>query len=84
MTEAQQRRFYFPAWNGCAVANGWMMSRGRLKADIGIQMTEFRSWPDPAGPVALQVVVFADQLAATWMQHSGGKRGRSAAGKRET
>lgn len=30
MTEAQQRSFYFPAWNRCTRANDWRMERGRL------------------------------------------------------
>jgi hypothetical protein len=63
MTEAQQRRFYFPNWNGCAVANGWLMRRGRLGVDLAAQLEEFRGWPEPAGPGALQVVVFAEQWA---------------------
>ncbi|HEX3889441.1 MAG TPA: hypothetical protein VHX90_01205 [Verrucomicrobiae bacterium] len=63
MTEAQQRRFYFPNWNGCAVANGWMMTRGRLRADLAAQREEYAPWPDPAKELYLKVVTTAEQLA---------------------
>ena len=33
MTEAQRKRFYFPAWRAACRANGWRLERGRLVAD---------------------------------------------------
>jgi hypothetical protein len=69
MTEAQQRRFYFPAWNTCSVANKWFMQRGRLAADLAEQREEYSTWPDPASEVYLKVVTAAEQLAL--QQHRG-------------
>lgn len=63
MTEAQQRRFYFPVWNTCAVANGWFMVKGRLRADLDAQREERATWSDPAREVYLKVVTAAEQLA---------------------
>ena len=34
MTPAQQRRFYFPAWQDAARRRGWLMMDGRLMADL--------------------------------------------------
>ena len=64
MTDNQQRRFYFPAWNGCAVANGWVMVKGRLRADIGNLKPEVQSWPEPAREMGLKVLVTAEQVAS--------------------
>lgn len=63
MTEAQQRRFYFPAWNGCAVANQWFMARNRLVADLDAQREEYAHWPDLARELHSKVVTLAEQLA---------------------
>lgn len=63
MTEAQQRRFYFPQWNTCAVANDWLMKRGRLSADLDAQRVAYATWPDPAGPLYAKVVTAAEQIA---------------------
>lgn len=38
MTEAQQRRFYFPSWNDAVKANGWRMAKGRL---VGQRVEKF-------------------------------------------
>ena len=63
VTEAQQRRFYFPVWNTCAVANGWFMVKGRLRADLAAQREEYATWSDPAREVYLKVLTAAEQLA---------------------
>ncbi len=33
MTEAQRKRFYFPAWRDCQIANDWVLVGGRLACD---------------------------------------------------
>lgn len=33
MTPAQRKRFYFPAWHDCAVANDWLMEDGCMLCD---------------------------------------------------
>ncbi|MDR3458005.1 MAG: hypothetical protein P4N60_11205 [Verrucomicrobiae bacterium] len=51
-------------WNGCAVANNWLMTKGRLRADLAAQREEVAAtWDDPAKEVYLQVVTLAEQLA---------------------
>ena len=62
MTEKQQRRFYFPAWNECARANDWVMVRGRLLADLVAQRQEFLKWPQVAADAGLSVLDYAEQL----------------------
>lgn len=69
MTEAQQRRFYFPCWNACAVANGWFMVKGRLRADLVTQREEYAAWSDPARELYLKVVTTAEQLALQNHRH---------------
>lgn len=69
MTEAQQRRFYFPVWNTCAVANGWFMVKGRLRADVQSQKSEVQGWSEPARELCLKVLTSAEQLAL--QQHRG-------------
>ncbi|HSM84591.1 MAG TPA: hypothetical protein VLT16_00510 [Candidatus Limnocylindrales bacterium] len=64
MTEAQQKRFYFPAWNACARVNDWRMVQGRLVADLRRQRAEAQGWPETAREVMLQVLDYAEQLAA--------------------
>ena len=61
MTEAQQRRFYFPAWNDCAVANGWIMKKGRIQ-NPG-DRSQYETWSEPARSLALKVITIAEQLA---------------------
>ena len=63
MTRSQQKRFYFPAWNACAQANGWMMARGRLAIDPEEQANRALDLPDPARGALLLVLGFAAQLA---------------------
>jgi hypothetical protein len=63
LTEAQQRRFYFPAWNSCAVANKWFMTRGRLNADLAEQTIAYASWPEPGRELYSKVVCLAGELA---------------------
>jgi hypothetical protein len=63
MTELQQRRFYFPAWRECSIANGWIMARGRLQADLAAQRAEYATWPEPALGLYLKVITVAEQLA---------------------
>ena len=63
MNEAQQRRFYFPCWNSCAVANGWFMVKGRLRADLVAQREEYATWSEPGREMYLKVVTTAEQFA---------------------
>jgi hypothetical protein len=65
MTEAQQKRFYFPAWNKCADANDWRMAKGRF---IGRRSAPLGTAPDICA-VYDQVFAFAEQLAAA--EHRG-------------
>lgn len=46
MTPAQQRRFYFPAWQDAARRRGWVMMEGRLIADL-----DARLWLPPEHPL---------------------------------
>ncbi len=66
MTEAQQRRLYFPAWERCARANHWVMERGRLVADLAKQTKDFLEWPGREHPVWMvgpAVIGYAEMLA---------------------
>jgi hypothetical protein len=63
MTDAQKFGLYLPWWNRAAKRLSWKMAKGRLQAELDSQCEEFRGWPDPAGPAALQVVTFARQAA---------------------
>jgi hypothetical protein len=58
MTERQQKRFYFPAWNECVLANQWRMEKKRLIIPEDRLTAEGR-----------QVVDFALQRAAA--EHRG-------------
>jgi hypothetical protein len=66
MTEAQQKRFYFPAWNKCADVNDWRMQKGRF---VGSLQTATRGAPPDIRAVIEQVWGFAEQLAAA--EHRG-------------
>lgn len=46
MTPAQQRRFYFPAWQDAAKRRGWLMMEGRLMADLDAPL-----WLPPEHPL---------------------------------
>jgi hypothetical protein len=61
MTEAQAKRFYFPAWRRCAEANDWVMVCGRLR---GSPETTMNFWPEPARTAGAEVLKYAEQLAA--------------------
>ena len=63
MTEAQQKRFYFPAWRKCAEANDWGEERRRLVRGAAESAAEIRTWPEPAREAGLQVLEYAEQLA---------------------
>lgn len=52
MTEAQKFRFYLPAWNALAKANGWRMANGRIMLDQTIETEEMA-----------KVLIFAQQRA---------------------
>lgn len=69
MTEAQQKRFYFPAWNKCAWSKGWVMEKGRLLANMVDHRARFGAWPEPARTAGLQVLDYAEQLAR--QEHRG-------------
>lgn len=63
MTPDQRKHFYFPAWHRCSKANAWQMVDGRLLAVLDEQLTLFATWPDPAGPLACEIVRQAINLA---------------------
>ena len=63
MTTAQQRRFYFPHWHECAVANDWFMVKGRLKAELLTQREQAAAWPEPARAEMLKVIALAFDFA---------------------
>lgn len=61
MNTAQRQHFYFPAWRVCAKALGWVMSGGRLVADLEAQ----RKQPiaSPAREERLKVIDLAESFA---------------------
>jgi hypothetical protein len=63
MTPKQRINFYFPAWCRCAIANSWQMKEGCLLAALDEQHQLFATWPDPAGPLAIEVLDTAATLA---------------------
>ena len=64
MTEAQKKRFYFPAWGRCAEAMDWRMEKGRLIVTLAGQRTEISGWPGPAREAGLSVLDYAAAAAA--------------------
>lgn len=63
MTEAQQRRFYFPVWSACAAANDWKLSDNRLLADLDAQRIKADTWDEPAREQMIKVLELAGRLA---------------------
>lgn len=68
MTDAQKFGFYLPVWNRLKAAR-FKFSGFRLAEVIDGLETEIRGsdqragWPEPAGPLGLQVITFARQLS---------------------
>jgi hypothetical protein len=64
MTDAQRKRFYFPAWQSCAEANDWIMVGKRLLADLVEQRGHVDGkCPEPWREAFVQVLDYAEQLA---------------------
>lgn len=67
MTDAQKFGFYLPVWNQLAKQWHWNGARKlgiTLAALLEVNEVSFRQWPEPAGPLMLQVITFARQIAA--------------------
>jgi len=68
MTEAQRKRYYFPAWQAAAGRLGWRMRGGRLEADLAAQYTEAQAEaaPEARSPgwdMRMQVIAIAEAQA---------------------
>lgn len=71
MTDGQKFGFYLPVWRRVVDAREWFRSSSpkskvqgpKLSEVLQRQEEEFRSWPEPAGPMALQVLTVARQTA---------------------
>jgi hypothetical protein len=59
MTDGQKFGFYLPVWRRVQEARGW------ARKPLNLEEEKFRMWPDPAGPLALKVLLFGKQTAAT-------------------
>jgi hypothetical protein len=57
MTDSQKYGFYLPVWRRVQAARGW------ARKPLDLDEEKFRMWPDPAGPLALKVLLFAKQTA---------------------
>jgi hypothetical protein len=57
MTDGQKFGFYLPVWRRVQEARGW------ARKPLNLEEEKFRMWPDPAGPLALKVLLFAKQTA---------------------
>jgi hypothetical protein len=57
MTDGQKFGFYLPVWRRVQEARGW------ARKPLNLEEEKFRLWPDPAGPLALKVLLFAKQTA---------------------